>query len=87
MYVPIICPVCGDQEPAVWKYNLQYHLTTAHPTINHAPYVELYTLSPLETTEMKKLWDKGLQVPSKRPKKSKLSALIVSEAHRSQIAR
>ncbi|KAI0027360.1 hypothetical protein K488DRAFT_29215, partial [Vararia minispora EC-137] len=29
--VPLQCPLCDAGSPAVWRYNLQYHLARVHP--------------------------------------------------------
>ena len=45
----------------------------------------LWKISDFEMSEMKKIWEKRLKVTAKRTKKSKIPALIISDAHRARI--
>jgi len=83
--VPVLCPLCSKLEPAVWRYNLSYHFSAAHPNADLTKYAYLWELSEFETDEMEKIWDDCEREVVKRPRKAKKSTLVVSEAHRSQI--
>lgn len=84
--VPIQCPVCPNNDPAVWRYSLKAHFINKHKTLTATgKYDHLWKLSNFEITEMKKIWAKRASVTAKRTRKSKLSPLVVSEDHRAQI--
>ena len=84
--VPILCPLCSDKkDPAIWTYYAKTHFEKKHSTADLSRYAHLWTLSNFETGEMKKIWSKRFNVSVKRPKKSKIPPLIISDAHRGQI--
>lgn len=84
--VPIVCPLCPAKDtPAVWKYNMKDHIQNVHKTVTLSNYEHLWKLSNFEIMEMKNIWAKQHNVPIKRPKKSKVPPLIVSDMHRSHI--
>jgi hypothetical protein len=78
--------LCSDKkDPAIWKYYAKTHFHSNHPTANFAQYEYLWMLSNFEVGEMKKIWTRRLDTPVKRPRKSKISPLIISDAHRGRI--
>lgn len=87
--IPICCLLCNDpHEPAVWRYNMKYHISRVHPNIKGPQlqkYAHLWELSDSEITKMREKWADRQRVVVKRTKKSKLPPLVISEAHRSQI--
>ncbi|KAI0026607.1 hypothetical protein K488DRAFT_24207, partial [Vararia minispora EC-137] len=56
--VPLQCPLCDTGSPAVWCYNLQYHLARIHPNINSESLslCKLWRLSSNELAHMKDVW-------------------------------
>jgi hypothetical protein len=56
--VPVACPLCPSNAPAVWKYNLQQHISEVHPTASSDDYKLLYAISPFEASALKVLWSK-----------------------------
>lgn len=81
--VPIPCPLCPAKlSPAVWRYNMEYHLRIAHPEANVEKYTSLYTLSTSEMQMMKVFWNDRKKVVLHRSGKGKAaSELVISEAH------
>lgn len=84
--VPIKCPLCSYDAPAVWHYNMKNHFTRAHPSAEPSKYKTLWTLDNFEKEEMKKVWAARLKVPVKRNKKPNTPALVISQAHSSRLA-
>lgn len=83
--VPLACPSCPKQEPAMWRYNLKHHYQRAHANVDHTKYAHLWELSAFEVEGMKEIWQRRQRVVVKRAKKSTVPRLVVSDAHRSQI--
>lgn len=84
--IPICCPLCSDKkDPAIWKYYAKTHFHSNHPTADFARYEYLWKLSNFEVSEIKKIWMKRLDTPVKRPRKSKIPPLVISDAHRGRI--
>ena len=84
--VPITCPLCPAKvTPAIWKYNMKYHIRNVHKTATLSNHEHLWKLSNFEIMEMKNIWTKRHSVPVKHPKKSKAPPLVVSDVYRSRI--
>ena len=83
--VPVHCPICPKLAPAVAKYNLKTHFLKAHPNVPVNNHESLWRLSNFENAEMKNIWAKRQDVSVKRPKRSNIPPLVVSEVHRSHI--
>lgn len=83
--VPLKCPLCPPKDaPAVWRYNLEYHIRQAHPHGNLTKYASLFTLSNAEIDFIDSIWSERLTVTSRRAGKTKASSgLQISEAHTS----
>jgi hypothetical protein len=81
--VPVQCPLCPKSAVAVAKYNLKAHLLKAHPNVPVNNYESQWKLSSFEHAEMKNIWAKRQEVSVKRPKRSNIAPLVVSDAHRS----
>lgn len=79
------CPLCPKSDPAIWRYFLKVHFQEKHKGVSLAKYEDLWKLTNIETTEMKKIWLKQAHTVVKQTKKSKLLPLIISEDHRAQI--
>lgn len=50
---PLECPLCDPGAPAIWKYNLRAHLSSAHASANVELYKGLYEITSDESTLMK----------------------------------
>ncbi|KAJ6604069.1 hypothetical protein B0H10DRAFT_1821589 [Mycena sp. CBHHK59/15] len=85
--VPMCCPECDTTAPAVWRYNLKYHLGHSHPRIPVAKHKDLWELSESEKVAMQNIWKK-LKEPSKKAtrKKKPQTTLKISAAHSSRRA-
>lgn len=84
--VPIQCPPCSRNDPAVWKYNMKYHFLATHPKADMAKYDSLWKLSNFEVTEMKRIWAARHKQTVKRKKKVTVPKIVVSDAHTSRMA-
>jgi hypothetical protein len=80
---PIRCPLCSKSDPAIWRYNMKYHVLTQHPSAQIAKYEDMWTLSNFEKVEMKRIWAERQKVTVKRRRK-KATHLSISEAHSSR---
>lgn len=55
--VPLPCPIFPDKVlPAVWKYNMHYHISSKHPNASLMRYVPLWELTRFETSQMLIFW-------------------------------
>jgi hypothetical protein len=77
------CPLCPKVSDAVWKYNLQAHISKIHPTADNSIYSGQWSLSEEETTPMKACY---LAKPCKSKKKSNECTFNISEVHSTWIA-
>lgn len=82
--IPIRCPLCDEDDPAVWKYNLRWHMLRVHSGVDLHLYEDLWELSAIEKKRMKRVWNKRKDVP--KPRASKKQPLTVSAAHSSRMA-
>ena len=78
---PLKCPLCTL---IVWKYNLQTHITNAHPNANTALYESMYRLHPSKTTLMKAVFLARTRLT--KSKKTKTKALTISAEYSSRMA-
>ncbi|PPQ82822.1 hypothetical protein CVT26_008090 [Gymnopilus dilepis] len=83
--VPVQCPICPKADPAIWKYFMKAHFQARHPTLSVTDYEDIWWLSTFEREEMKKIWAKRTQGTVKQAKKSQMSTLVISEAHRARV--
>jgi len=85
--VPIPCPLCPKQSPAVWTYCLHMHFHERHKLASHTQYPINVQLPESEKEGMKKIWDTCFNAwkPHNLTNK-KAPALVLSEAHHSQLA-
>lgn len=81
--VPVQCPLCPKILPAVWKYFLKTHFEIQHPNAPMEAHSYLWKLSNFEVAEMKRIWEKRKNVSVRRPKRSNIAPLVISDAHRS----
>lgn len=82
--VPIQCPLCRDEADAVWKYNLESHITTVHPTAKLDLYSDLYEISRGEHIGLKTL--SQIKERSTALKSRNLEDVNISEEHTTQFA-
>ncbi|KZV98363.1 hypothetical protein EXIGLDRAFT_597482, partial [Exidia glandulosa HHB12029] len=54
--VPIVCPFCPKDAPAVWKYNFEQHCAKSHKGSRIDDYKDLFTISASENDGLKQLW-------------------------------
>lgn len=54
---PLLCPLCPTNAPAIWKYNLQKHISQSHYGATVHLYKNLFELDPAEHTLMKRLFN------------------------------
>ncbi|KAH9009790.1 hypothetical protein EDB85DRAFT_2282777 [Lactarius pseudohatsudake] len=81
--VPIICPHCPDDSPAVWTYSLHAHFRERHHIQSPDNFPITICLSQSEKDGMRKVWN--LQFKAQKQRKTKLKnmpSLAISEAHR-----
>ncbi|KAJ7874305.1 hypothetical protein B0H14DRAFT_2343741 [Mycena olivaceomarginata] len=85
--VPVICPLCGPQHPAVWKYSLEAHFRNVHHLADSRKFPMTVTITDDEKTWMKEIWEARQKYPQPRNmKKKKKNPLEISEAHSSRLA-
>ncbi|KAF8148643.1 hypothetical protein B0H34DRAFT_668291, partial [Crassisporium funariophilum] len=86
--VPMKCPVCkGTSAPAIWKYNLEYHIRSQHKSASPAAHKDLFSIGEYEMKKLKETWDKRQKTKKTRPGKSTTTTNFqVSEAHSSRMA-
>lgn len=84
--VPIVCPLCPRDSPAVWRYSLHAHFRGQHRIQSPADFPIKISLSQSEKDGMRKVWNSRFKVS--KPRKTKLKnkpALTISEAHRARL--
>ncbi|THU95320.1 hypothetical protein K435DRAFT_859640 [Dendrothele bispora CBS 962.96] len=89
--VPRKCPLCLDKSaPAIWTYDMKEHLLTSHPTVDISTYRHLWELTDFERKKMEVVWEKRHEKKEKRKSKGKgkqkETGIVISEAHRSNVA-
>lgn len=84
--VPIPCPACPHQAPAIWKYNLKTHLQLAHSEIPLDRYQKHWELSGAELYGMQELWQRIQSSRMTNKKRNPKKKILVSEGHASRIA-
>jgi hypothetical protein len=83
--VPLRCPLCTASAPAIWRYNLDYHIRTVHPAATPAAHEDLWKLDDDETAKLKEIWEKRYKMKKTRTGKG-TTEFRVSEAHSSRMA-
>ena len=83
---PIPCPICPRGSEAIWKYNLQSHITTKHPSHNASLHEKLWALQKDEEVLMKAEWDKVKRQRLRPSKEIAASKLQISKGHSSLLA-
>ncbi|EIM87715.1 uncharacterized protein STEHIDRAFT_121332 [Stereum hirsutum FP-91666 SS1] len=87
--VPLKCPLCiAPNSPAVWKYNLKFHIENDHPGANAETYRDLYEISESEETLMKGVWlnRKAVRVSAKMKRLAQRPQMKISDTHSTRLA-
>ncbi|TEB21893.1 hypothetical protein FA13DRAFT_1642110, partial [Coprinellus micaceus] len=79
--VPLICKLCPKDAPAVWRYNLSFHLGHVHSQEAVAQYADLCNLSDKEMAGMKDVWRNRLKAKATKRSQKNAPLLTISEAH------
>ncbi|KAE9388944.1 hypothetical protein BT96DRAFT_1003708 [Gymnopus androsaceus JB14] len=72
------CPLCPTNAPAVWKYNLEKHISVSHHGAMVNLYKNLFDVDTVEHTLMKKVFDTK---PWAKKSKVKSNELAISEGY------
>ncbi|KAF9552115.1 hypothetical protein CPC08DRAFT_792038 [Agrocybe pediades] len=83
--VPVKCPRCKSDKPAVWKYSLEQHFKIRHKEATLTDYEHLWKLEALEVEAMKSIYKKRGNIVKKRPRKKDVLELTISERHRGKM--
>ncbi|KAH8976596.1 hypothetical protein EDB92DRAFT_1248155 [Lactarius akahatsu] len=84
--VPIICPRCPDESPAVWTYSLHAHFRERHRIQSPDNFPITICLSQSEKGGMRKVWNSRFKAQKQRKTKPKnMPSLAISEAHRARL--
>lgn len=81
--VPVICPICPADEPAIWRYFLKGHMYSKHKKELADKHCKLWYISKVESNAIKKKYSQRASLGVVTEPKS--VPLKVSEAHRSRI--
>ncbi|GJE96780.1 hypothetical protein PsYK624_129860 [Phanerochaete sordida] len=88
---PLVCRLCPAGSPAVWKYNFESHLRTAHSGMTIQQYASRYELEfdalvidSRELTLMKRAYERRRR--HSKNKKKTLQTLKISEEHTTRLA-
>ncbi|KAF8962900.1 hypothetical protein BDZ97DRAFT_1662289 [Flammula alnicola] len=82
--VPIQCPICPKDDPAIWRYFFKAHFKNKHSAELVSKYEHLWKLTKFELDQMRKIWAKPYHKQVKRANKKK-APLVISEDHRGRI--
>lgn len=82
---PMLCPLCPDSAPAVWKYNFRAHVLKVHPTATFELYENLCRITEEEKILMKGCWKQRKRMTKSKTKKSQNPTMAISEAHTSRL--
>lgn len=81
--VPLVCPLCPSDSPAIWRYSMKRHMKVSHNKDLVDKYRALWEISKFEELAMEKkyLARRKLGVVTGK----KIQPLEISETHRSRI--
>lgn len=82
--IPIMCSLCPATSDAMWKYNLEMHLKTVHPTANASDYCALYKVKKSKFIALKNLFNSKPWWTTRHI--CNLGNISILEAHSSHIA-
>ncbi|KAH9027882.1 hypothetical protein EDB85DRAFT_2170547 [Lactarius pseudohatsudake] len=83
--VPIICPHCPDDSPAVWTYSLHAHFRERHRIQSPGDFPITICLSQSEKDGMRKVWNSRFKAPKQHKKKLNQPSLAILEAHHARL--
>ncbi len=88
--VPIRCPLCPSNSPAIWKYTAKYHFMNRHPAAELGRWEHLWSVSDAEHAAMDVVWKDCKKVKQTRGiskhKKNDLGPLVISETHSTRLS-
>src|SRR6202453_4578494 len=84
--VPIQCPLCPVNSPAVWTYNIESHFHGRHKIVSPANFPVHFQLSESEKDGMKKKWESRYKFRKSRNMRNKKMPMVTSDAHSSRLA-
>ena len=82
--VPISCPLCPTNDPAIWRYDMQIHFRNHHPTVPWEMYEAKFKIPDTEMAGMELLWQKKPKIGEKKARTHQ-TTLAISEAHSSRV--
>ncbi|KAH9011872.1 hypothetical protein EDB85DRAFT_1900712 [Lactarius pseudohatsudake] len=83
--VPIICPHCPNDSPAVWTYSLHAHFRERHCIQSPGDFPITICLSQSEKDGMRKVWNSRFKAPKQHKKKLNQPSLAILEAHHARL--
>ncbi|KAH9031260.1 hypothetical protein EDB84DRAFT_1271103 [Lactarius hengduanensis] len=82
--VPITCPHCPDNSPAVWTYSLHAHYRARH-RLSPTNFPITISLSQSEKDGMRQVWNSRFKAQRRKTKPKNQPSLAISEAHRARL--
>ncbi|KZW01372.1 hypothetical protein EXIGLDRAFT_584214, partial [Exidia glandulosa HHB12029] len=79
--VPIVCPLCPDHAPAVWKYNFASHFERTHPRSAREKYEDIFKIEGAERHGILATWN-ARHTARATVAKSNTTHLAISDSHR-----
>lgn len=87
--VPLSCPLCPHRSPAIWRYNLKWHLELSHLESSTDEYRDLWEISEDERQGMENKWQGIRNTRMTKNKKRKAGfgreKITISEGHSSHL--
>ncbi|KAJ7807965.1 hypothetical protein B0H14DRAFT_2609249 [Mycena olivaceomarginata] len=77
---------CGPKQPAVWKYNLEFHFQNFHQLRDPRTWAMDITITDHEIKALKAIWDTRQNYPRPRNLQKTKKRLEISEMHSSRLA-
>jgi hypothetical protein len=82
--IPVQCPWCPQSAPAIWRYNMFYHIKNNHMQVSLNENKDIWNIGNSERDGLKKVWEKRNKVTKNRKSKKWSGAnLVISTAHAS----
>jgi hypothetical protein len=82
--IPIQCPWCPQSAPAIWRYNMFFHIKNNHPQVSLNDNQDVWKIGNSERDGLKKVWQNRNKVKKTRKSKKRSGAnLVISRAHAS----
>ena len=83
--VPLTCPCCPPNSPAVWKLNMAAHLNECYPSAADTD-LQQFQITNFERQALKTYWSKRIKIPQTRKHRTSEPPLVISDAHRAWMA-